>query len=266
MRRHEHRRAVPKGEFRNAQHGGCLMSAGTAPPLLQVRGLESGYAGMRVLDGIDLEVRRGETVAVVGGNGAGKTTLMLMLAGLIEVSCGSLQFAGDDVTRWASHRRVDSGIVLVPEGRWVFPNLSVENNLRLGAITPRARANWRGQMEEVFALFPRLHERRRQLAGFLSGGEQQMLAIGRGLMARPKLLLLDEPTLGLAPIMAAHIFSTIRRLNQDGLSIFVAEQDVRHALDAAHTAYVIENGRIVMTGAGGELANDPRVRQAYLGL
>jgi branched-chain amino acid transport system ATP-binding protein len=121
-------------------------------------------------------------------------------------------------------------------------------------------------MEEVFALFPRLHERRRQLAGFLSGGEQQMLAIGRGLMARPKLLLLDEPTLGLAPIMAAHIFSTIRRLNQDGLSIFVAEQDVRHALDTAHTAYVIENGRIVMTGAGGELASDPRVRQAYLGL
>jgi branched-chain amino acid transport system ATP-binding protein len=234
--------------------------------LLELRDVTGGYGDVRIIQGVSLAVAEGSVTALVGGNGAGKTTLMLMLAGLIDVSCGSLQFARDDVTRWASHRRVDSGIVLVPEGRWVFPNLSVENNLRLGAITPRARASWRGRMEEVFALFPRLHERRRQLAGFLSGGEQQMLAIGRGLMARPKLLLLDEPTLGLAPIMAAHIFSTIRRLNQDGLSIFVAEQDVRHALDTAHTAYVIENGRIVMTGAGGELANDPRVRQAYLGL
>jgi branched-chain amino acid transport system ATP-binding protein len=234
--------------------------------LLELRDVTGGYGDVRIIQGVSLAVAEGSVTALVGGNGAGKTTLMLMLAGLIDVSCGSLQFASDDVTRWASHRRVDSGIVLVPEGRWVFPNLSVENNLRLGAITPRARASWRGRMEEVFALFPRLHERRRQLAGFLSGGEQQMLAIGRGLMARPKLLLLDEPTLGLAPIMAAHIFSTIRRLNQDGLSIFVAEQDVRHALDTAHTAYVIENGRIVMTGAGGELANDPRVRQAYLGL
>jgi branched-chain amino acid transport system ATP-binding protein len=144
--------------------------------------------------------------------------------------------------------------------------ISQWNNLRLGAITARARSTWRNRLEEIFTLFPRLQERRRQSAGFLSGGEQQMLAIGRGLMAQPKLLLLDEPTLGLAPIMAAHIFSTIRRLNRTGLSIFVAEQDVRHALDAADTAYVVENGRIVMAGAGDDLADDPRIKQAYLGL
>jgi branched-chain amino acid transport system ATP-binding protein len=189
-----------------------------------------------------------------------------MLAGIIDVDAGSLTFEGADITRWASHRRVDAGIVLVPEGRWVFPNLTVENNLRLGAITPRARAAWRARLEEIYALFPRLAERRRQAAGFLSGGEQQMLAIGRGLMARPRLLLLDEPTLGLAPIMAAHIFATIRSLNHDGLTIFIAEQDVRHTLDVADSAYVVENGRIVMTGSGAELAGDPRVREAYLGL
>jgi branched-chain amino acid transport system ATP-binding protein len=234
--------------------------------LLQLCEVTGGYGDVRIIHGISLEIREGSVTALVGGNGAGKTTLMLMLAGVIAVEAGALNFADSDVTHWASHRRVDAGIVLVPEGRWVFPNLSVENNLRLGAITPRARASWRNRLEEVFALFPRLHERRRQPAGFLSGGEQQMLAIGRGLMARPKLLLLDEPTLGLAPIMAAHIFATIRRLNRDGLSIFVAEQDVRHALDAADTAYVVENGKIVMSGAGGDLVNDRRVKQAYLGL
>jgi branched-chain amino acid transport system ATP-binding protein len=182
------------------------------------------------------------------------------------VEGGALRFADSDVTRWASHRRVDTGIVLVPEGRWVFPNLSVENNLRLGAIAARARASWREHLQEVYALFPLLQERRRQPAGVLSGGEQQMLAIGRGLMARPKLLLLDEPTLGLAPIMAASIFSTIRRLNRDGLSILIAEQDVRRALGAADTVYVVENGKIAMSGAAADLVNDPRVKQAYLGL
>jgi branched-chain amino acid transport system ATP-binding protein len=234
--------------------------------LLELHETTAGYGDVRIIHGLSLVVKNGSVTALVGGNGAGKTTLMLMLAGILGVSNGSLQFAGNDVTHWASHRRVDAGIVLVPEGRWVFPNLSVENNLRLGAITPRARATWRARLDEVFALFPRLHERRRQSAGFLSGGEQQMLAIGRGLMAQPKLLLLDEPTLGLAPIMAAHIFATIRHLNQNGLSIFVAEQDVRHALDAADTAYVVENGRIVMAGAGDDLADDPRIKQAYLGL
>jgi branched-chain amino acid transport system ATP-binding protein len=234
--------------------------------LLELHEATAGYGDVRIIHGISLIVKNGSITALVGGNGAGKTTLMLMLAGILDVSGGSMQFSGNDATRWASHRRVDAGIVLVPEGRWVFPNLSVENNLRLGAITARARSTWRDRLEEVFTLFPRLQERRRQSAGFLSGGEQQMLAIGRGLMAQPKLLLLDEPTLGLAPIMAAHIFATIRRLNQNGLSIFVAEQDVRHALDAADTAYVVENGRIVMAGAGDDLADDPRIKQAYLGL
>lgn len=235
-------------------------------PLLDLREVTGGYGDVRIIHGISLAVPASSVTALVGGNGAGKTTLMLMLAGLIEVETGTLWFSNTDMTRWASHRRVNAGIVLVPEGRWVFPNLSVENNLRLGAIAPRARATWRERLHDVYALFPLLLERRRQPAGLLSGGEQQMLAIGRGLMARPKLLLLDEPTLGLAPIMAAHIFATIRRLNRDGLSIFIAEQDVRHALDAADTAYLVENGRVTMAGSGPELASDPRVREAYLGL
>jgi branched-chain amino acid transport system ATP-binding protein len=235
-------------------------------PILELREVTGGYGDVRIIHGVSLEIPQGSVTALVGGNGAGKTTLMLMLAGIIDIASGVLNFSATDVTRWASHRRVDAGIVLVPEGRWVFPNLSVEDNLRLGAITPRARATWRDRLGEVYELFPRLRERRRQAASFLSGGEQQMLAIGRGLMAQPKLLLLDEPTLGLAPIMAAHIFTTIRRLNQDGLSILVAEQDVRHALDAADTAYVVENGHIVMTGSGAALASDPRVKEAYLGL
>jgi branched-chain amino acid transport system ATP-binding protein len=236
------------------------------PPLLDLRDVTGGYGDVRIIHGVSLAVPASSVTALIGGNGAGKTTLMLMLAGLIEVEAGTIWFSGTDMTRWASHRRVNAGIVLVPEGRWVFPNLSVENNLRLGAITPRARATWRERLHEVYALFPLLLERRRQPAGLLSGGEQQMLAIGRGLMARPKLLLLDEPTLGLAPIMAAHIFATIRRLNRDGLSIFIAEQDVRHALDVADNAYLVENGRVVMAGSGLELANDSRVREAYLGL
>lgn len=234
--------------------------------LLELREVTGGYGDVRIIHGISIAIREGSVTALIGGNGAGKTTLMLMLAGIVGVETGSLKFCDTDVTRWPSHRRVDAGIVLVPEGRWVFPGLSVEHNLRLGAITPRARASWRERLNDVFALFPRLQERRHQPAGVLSGGEQQMLAIGRGLMARPKLLLLDEPTLGLAPIVAAQLFAAIRRLNDDGLSIFLAEQDVRRALDIAHAAYVVENGKIVMTGPGTDLINDPRVKQAYLGL
>ncbi len=234
--------------------------------LLELREVAGGYGEVRIIHGVSLEVKESSVTALIGGNGAGKTTLMLMLAGIVAVEVGNLKFEGIDITRWASHRRVEAGIVLVPEGRWVFPNLSVENNLRLGAISSRARAVWQDSLQEIFVLFPRLRERRRQPAGFLSGGEQQMLAIGRGLMARPKLLLLDEPTLGLAPMMAAHIFATIRTLNRDGLSIFIAEQDVRHVLDAADTAYVVENGRIAMAGSGKDLRNNQGVKEAYLGL
>ncbi len=228
--------------------------------------MAGGYGDVRIVHGISLSVHEGSITALVGGNGAGKTTLMLMLAGILEIGSGTFSFSASDVTRWPSHRRVHAGIVLVPEGRWIFPNLSVEDNLRLGALTRRARATWRDRLRTVFALFPRLQERRRQPAAFLSGGEQQMLAIGRGLMARPRLLLLDEPTLGLAPMMAAHIFATLRRLKDDGLSILVAEQDVRHALEVADAAYVVENGRIVMAGSGSHLIDDPRIREAYLGL
>jgi branched-chain amino acid transport system ATP-binding protein len=234
--------------------------------LLELENIVGGYGDVRVVHGISLSVRDGSVTALVGGNGAGKTTLMLMVAGIVETRKGRIGLSGKDVTDWASHRRVDAGIVLVPEGRWVFPNLTVESNLRLGGIAPRARSAASGRLGEVYDLFPRLGERRRQLAGSLSGGEQQMLAIGRGLMAGPRLLLLDEPTLGLSPIMVKHMFETIGRLNRNGLTILIAEQDVRHVLEAADFAYVVENGSIAMAGEGPALAANPRVREAYLGL
>ncbi len=234
--------------------------------VLEMRAIVAGYGDVRVIHGISLEVAHVSITALVGANGAGKTTLLLTLAGIVAVAGGAIRYDGNDVTHWVSHRRVDAGLVLVPEGRWVFPNLSVESNLRLGAIVPHARATWRDRLEEMYELFPRLRERRRQVAGLLSGGEQQMLAIARGLMARPKLLLLDEPTLGLAPIMATQVFTTIQRLNRNGLSILIAEQDVCHTLDICDHAYVVENGRIVMSGSGAGLIDDPRVKEAYLGL
>jgi branched-chain amino acid transport system ATP-binding protein len=228
--------------------------------------LAAGYGDVRVVHGVSLEVARGSITALVGANGAGKTTLLLTLAGVVPIAAGAIRYDGHDVTRWMSHRRVDAGLVLVPEGRWVFPSLSVESNLRLGAIAPHARATWRTRLEEMYEMFPRLRERRRQAAGLLSGGEQQMLAIARGLMARPKLLLLDEPTLGLAPIMAKQVFETIETLNRGGLSILIAEQDVCHTLEICDHAYVVENGRIVIAGSGAGLIADPRVKEAYFGL
>jgi branched-chain amino acid transport system ATP-binding protein len=235
-------------------------------PILETRALAAGYGDVRVVHGISIEVERASITALVGANGAGKTTLLLALAGILPVAGGTIRYDGEDITRWMSHRRVDAGLVLVPEGRWVFPNLNVESNLRLGAIAPHARATWRTRIEEMYELFPRLRERRRQAAGLLSGGEQQMLAIARGLMARPKLLLLDEPTLGLAPIMAKQVFETIELLNRGGLSIMLAEQDVSHTLEICDHAYVVENGRVVMAGPGTGLIDDPRVKEAYFGL
>jgi branched-chain amino acid transport system ATP-binding protein len=191
---------------------------------------------------------------------------MKTLAGLLPVAAGRVRFMGDDISRQPSHLRVLGGLVLVPEGRMVFPALSVAENLRLGAINPRARPALKRSLEHVFHVFPRLQERERQAAVTLSGGEQQMLAIGRALMAQPKLMLLDEPTLGLAPIVAHHIFELVRRLVDDGLTMLVAEQDVRRTLSAAQHAYVVENGRIAAEGPAEQLADDPRIRQAYLGL
>ena len=234
--------------------------------LLELREIEAGYGSVRILHGVSFTVERGTVTALIGGNGAGKTTIMRMLAGLLPVAGGALRFAGRDIAAATESARVAAGIVLVPEGRLVFPTLSVEENLRLGAISLRARAGAPERLEQMFEQFPRLQERRRLAAASLSGGEQQMLAIARGLMARPELLLLDEPTLGLAPVMCDQVFATVERLRRSGLTILLAEQDARRALELADLAYVVENGRITLSGSGTALLGDPTVRGAYLGL
>ena len=234
--------------------------------LLEAEGIVAGYGEIEIVHGLGFAAAAGEVTALVGANGAGKTTLMRALAGVVPISAGTLRFAGRDIGRVRAHARVEAGIVLVPEGRLIFPHMSVAENLRIGAINPRARGVAAASADEVYALFPRLAERRHQLGGTLSGGEQQMLALGRGLMAKPKLLLLDEPTLGLAPIMAKLIFDTILRLSESGLTIVLAEQDVGQTLTIADRAYVVENGRIALSGEGTALLNDPRVKSAYLGL
>jgi len=236
------------------------------PSMLEIIDLVGGYGATHVLHGVSIRVRAGAITALLGANGAGKTTLMKSVAGLLPVKSGSLRFLGDDITHAACDRRVFAGLVLVPEGRMVFPSLSVRENLRLGAINLRARRGWQRSLEHVYHVFPRLLERAGQSASTLSGGEQQMLAIGRGLMAQPKLMLLDEPTLGLAPLMSQQIFALVGRLVEDGLSLLLAEQDVHKTLTVAQHAYVVENGRIAAEGAASDIAGDPRIRQAYLGL
>jgi branched-chain amino acid transport system ATP-binding protein len=237
-----------------------------AAPLLEVDAIVAGYGHARILQGLSLRVARGGITVLLGANGAGKTTLMKTVAGLLPASSGRIRFDGRPVDDLASDRRVVAGMVLVPEGRMVFPALSVLDNLRLGGINPRARPRWRRNVERVFALFPRLSERSTQAAGTLSGGEQQMLAIGRGLMAEPTLMLLDEPTLGLAPVMASQMFALMERLVDDGLTVLLAEQDVERSLQVADHACVIENGRVVLDGPAVAVAGDPRIREAYLGL
>ncbi|VTU19215.1 ABC transporter ATP-binding protein [Variovorax sp. PBL-E5] len=234
--------------------------------MLEVEGLVAGYGPTRVIHGLSLQVRAGGVTALLGANGAGKTTLMKTLCGLLPVQGGTLRFLGEDIGRSAADRRVLAGLVLVPEGRMVFPTLTVHENLRLGGINLRARPQWRRNVERVYEVFPRLRERSSQAAVTLSGGEQQMLAIGRGLMAEPKLMLLDEPTLGLAPVMAMEIFALVRRLTAEGLTLLLAEQDVQRTLEVAGQAYVVENGRIAAEGPATDIAGDPRIRQAYLGL
>lgn len=238
----------------------------TRAAMLEVNGLVAGYGATRVVHELSLQVREGGVTALLGANGAGKTTLMKTLCGLLPVQGGSLRFLGEDIGRSPPDRRVLAGLVLVPEGRMVFPSLSVHENLRLGGINVRARPRWKHNVDRVFDIFPRLCERSSQQAMTLSGGEQQMLAIGRGLMAEPRLMLLDEPTLGLAPVMALEIFALVRRLSADGLTLLLAEQDVHRTLEVASHAYVIENGRVAAEGPAAEIAGDPRIRQAYLGL
>ncbi len=237
-----------------------------AEPLLAVDSLDLYYGDAQALAGVTLEVAPGEIVAIVGANGAGKSSLIRAIAGIERPRAGRVRFRGRDVTGLDSHATCDLGIGQVAEGRQVFPTLTALENLEMGAMLPRARARAKRSLAEVYALFPRLAERRHQLAGTLSGGEQQMLAIGRCLMAQPELIMFDEPSLGLAPTVVQEVFRVIRALHQQGLTILLVEQNVAVSLKISQHAYVLENGRIVMHGSGAALLADDRVRQAYLGL
>jgi branched-chain amino acid transport system ATP-binding protein len=236
-----------------------------AQPLLSVEAVTVGYGRVRVVRDLSLEVAPGSITALVGSNGAGKTTLLRAVAGLLQPEQGAIRVDGVDVVGTRCHQRVERGVVLVPEGRLVFPLFTVEENLKIGAFAPHARGAAAEQTEAMFELFPRLKERRRQFAGTLSGGEQQMLAIARGLMSRPRLLLLDEPTLGLAPLVAKAIFDLVVRLRESGLTVMLAEQDVRRTLGVADHAYVLENGRCALEGPARALLADPKVKASYLG-
>ncbi len=232
--------------------------------MLELAGLRAGYGAIEVLRGVDLTVGDREIVALLGSNGAGKSTLNNNVSGLYRPFGGTIRFGGTDITGVPSMRIVDAGLVQVPEGRRVFPNLSVRENLELGSYR-RGRAARATNLERVLTVFPRLRERLTQFAGTLSGGEQQMLAIGRGLMSEPRLLILDEPSLGLSPLLVEEMFALIERLNGDGLAILLVEQNVVQSLAIAHRAYVLENGRIALSGAASELAQDPELRRSYLG-
>jgi branched-chain amino acid transport system ATP-binding protein len=233
--------------------------------LLEVRELKVGYGGIAAVRGIDFDVAQGELVALIGANGAGKTTTLKALAGMIAPSGGSVHFEGKSITRTPSHKLIRQGVALVPEGRGVFTRLTVEENLAMGAYIRDDRAGVRTDLERMFGLFPRLKERRAQVAGTLSGGEQQMLAIGRALMSRPRLLLLDEPSMGLAPLMVQKIFEVIRGVSQEGVTILLVEQNARLALEVASRGYVMESGEITLADGSAALLASPQVRQAYLG-
>ena len=233
--------------------------------MLQIENLHAGYGDLEVLHGIDLEVNEGEIVALIGANGAGKTTTLRSISGLIKVSEGSITFEESNIRSWRSSKIVAEGVVQVPEGRKLFADMSVMENLRLGAYK-RGRSDINESLDEVFELFPKLSERSSQSAGTLSGGEQQMLAIGRALMTKPRFLMLDEPSLGLAPKLVIDIFGVIKNINGLGVTVMLVEQNAVHALQLSDRGYVLENGRVVLHGTGEELLGDDRVRTAYLGL
>jgi branched-chain amino acid transport system ATP-binding protein len=233
--------------------------------LLSVSGLIAGYGAVEVLHGIDLEVAAGEIVAVLGSNGAGKSTLNRAISGVLHVTRGSIRFAGSAIEHEKPATIVARGLIHVPEGRCIFPNLTIKENLDLGSYR-RGRTQRERNRERVFAIFPRLAERRSQRAGTLSGGEQQMLAIGRGLMAEPKLLILDEPSLGLSPLLVEELFALIRRINGDGIALLVVEQNVVQCLEVARRAYILEEGAFVLHGNSADIRDDPNLKRAYLGL
>ena len=241
------------------------MPANAADPLLRVRGLHAGYGETEILRGIDLVVGPGELVAVLGSNGVGKSTLNLTISGLVAARDGTVEFDGRFIHNASPRAIVASGLVHVPEGRRIFPNMSVVENLDLGSYR-RASGRRTENREQVFSIFPRLRERAAQRAGTLSGGEQQMLAIGRGLMAEPTLLILDEPSLGLSPLLVEELFALIRRINEQGIALLLVEQNVVQSLEVAHRAYILENGSVVLNGASDQLRNDPNLKRAYLGL
>jgi branched-chain amino acid transport system ATP-binding protein len=236
-----------------------------ALPLLSVAGLCAGYGRIQALHGIDMTILPGQLVALVGANGAGKTTLLKTLSGVIRATSGSIAMHGKDITRMPPDRRVRMGISQVPEGRQVFGGLSVADNLRLGAYTRRDEG-LQADIDRMYALFPVLREKRALLAGTLSGGQQQMLSMARALMSRPKVLLMDEPSMGLAPLLVKEVFGVIARLKEEGIPILLVEQNARAALELAEQGYVLETGKIVASGSGAALLHDDRVRQAYLGM
>ena len=234
-------------------------------PLLEVAGLRGGYGAVEVLRGVDLQVQHGEIVALLGSNGAGKSTLNNVLSGIYPAWAGTVRFDGQDLSGAHYRRVVQAGLIQVPEGRKIFPNLSVLENLELGSFT-RARERRQQNLERVLDTFPRLRERLSQFAGTMSGGEQQMLAIGRGLMAEPRLLILDEPSLGLSPLLVEEMFALIGRLHAQGLSVLMVEQNVAQSLDIAQRAYVLENGEVRFHGTSAELLASDALRRAYLGV
>ena len=234
--------------------------------MLELIAIDAGYGGFQALFGVSLEVRRGEAVAVIGPNGAGKTTLMRVISGLIRPMQGGIAFDRVDLLTTPAHRIVELGIAHVPENRRLFPRMSVEDNLRIGAFTPRARAEFRDRLAFVYELFPRLEERRRQFAGTMSGGEQQMCAIGRALMSQPRLLLLDEPSAGLAPVIVQQVFALLERIRASGLTVLIVEQNIHQVLRVVDRAYLLEAGTIRSSGTAAELMGSTVIREAYLGL
>ena len=235
------------------------------PPLLSLRKLEVAYGGIHAVKGIDLDVGQGELVCLIGANGAGKTTTLKGICGLLPVKAGKIHYGGVDVTGKPAFQLVKRGLAMVPEGRGVFGALTIEENLAMGAYVRRDTAGVKADLERVFDLFPRLKERRRQTAGTLSGGEQQMLAMGRALMSRPKLLLLDEPSMGLAPLMVQKVFETVVAVSREGVTILLIEQNAKLALEVSRRGYVMESGEITLKGDSASLLHDPKVREAYLG-
>jgi branched-chain amino acid transport system ATP-binding protein len=234
--------------------------------MLELKGIDAGYGAFQALFGISMQVKAGEAVAVIGANGAGKTTLLRVLSGMLPASAGTMTMEGTDLRTTPAHKIIELGVAHVPENRRLFPRLSVEDNLRLGAFIPTARTQFAERLDYVYGLFPRLKERRAQLAGTMSGGEQQMCAIGRALMSKPKLVLLDEPSMGLAPVIVQQVFELVRRIRSEGYTVLIVEQNVSQVLKVADRAYLLEVGRIERSGSAAELAASDDIRKAYMGI